>query len=393
MAGADSTYRLSNPGRLGTVALVVGILGLAGSIGAYFQDQSQFYFSWLIAFVFWTTIALGGLFFTMLHHLVAATWSVVLRRLAENLAGPLVLMAVFFTPVLFGMHDLFHWTHADAMAHDELLQGKSGYLNPTFFVIRGFGYFVVWIVLWLLLRRVSLGQDVAPSSRQTKRMITISAPGMILFGITITFAGFDWLMSLDPHWYSTIFGVYIFAGALVGVISFLILLSLALRRKGVLEGIVTSEHDHDLGKLLFAFTIFWGYMAFSQYFLIWYGNIPEETVWMLHRWEGSWKTVTLALVFGHFVLPFFALFPHATKRFRPAMLTIALWMLAMHWLDLYWIAMPILHHHGAHISWVDLTTMFGIGGIFIWWTWRMIAAQPVVPVGDPKLEASIHHHQ
>jgi hypothetical protein len=212
---------------------------------------------------------------------------------------------------------------------------------------------------------------------------------MILFAVTVTFFSFDLLMSLDPHWYSTIFGVYFFAGCFLSVLSFMAINIIHLRKKGALVNEITSEHFRDLGKLIFAFLIFWGYMAFSQYFLIWYANIPEETLWFLHRWEGSWKTISLILVFGHFVMPFFVLFPMEIKRKIPAMLTISVWLLLMHWIDLYWIVMPSLHHHGVHFSWMDLTTMAGIGGFFVWRIRRNICAHPLVPINDPRLETSI----
>jgi hypothetical protein len=211
---------------------------------------------------------------------------------------------------------------------------------------------------------------------------------MILFALTITFAAFDWLMSLDAHWYSTIFGVYVFAGAVVGLLAFITIVAVNFHRNDILKDEITFEHYHDLGKLLFAFIVFWGYMAFSQYFLIWYSNIPEETLWFLHRWEGSWKVVTLLIVFGHFVVPFFILFPRFTKRNKFVLFMMAFWILMMHWVDLYWIAMPSLHHHGVHISWMDFTTMIGIGGIFIWLMWRKLSANPLLPVNDPRLEKS-----
>jgi hypothetical protein len=196
-------------------------------------------------------------------------------------------------------------------------------------------------------------------------------------------------MSLDPHWYSTIFGAYIFAGALVAVLAFMPLVLIYLQKRGIMTGMVTVEHYHDLGKLLFAFLIFWAYMAFSQYFLIWYGNIPEETIWFLHRWTGSWKAVTLVLVFGHFVIPFFILITRGAKRNLTMLKIFAVAMLIMHYIDLHWIVMPSLHHHGIHPSWVDLATMMAIGGAFAGRFWYAFTSRPLVPISDPKLEQSI----
>lgn len=389
----DSTYRLKRPGRFGTIALTIGAVGIILSVFGWFFYERQFYFSWLVSFFFWLSIGLGGLFFVMLHHMVAARWSVVLRRLGEDIMMTIPFMAVFFLPILAGMHDLFHWTHEEEVLVDYVLRVKEPYLNVGFFLVRAVIYFAVWGALARLLWRVSRQQDARHNPPQIKRMRRISAVGLILFAFTITFAAFDWFMSLDPHWYSTIFGVYVFAGSMLAIVSFLTLLTIMLRAGGVLQGVITSEHDHDLGKLLFAFVIFWGYMAFSQYFLIWYGNIPEETIWMLHRWEGSWQTVSLILVFGHFVIPFFVLFPQEIKRNRAVLASISTWILVVHWIDLYWLAMPTLRPHGAHITWIDITSFIGIGGVFVWLVWRRLAANPLVPISDPELEGSINHHQ
>ncbi len=389
----ETTYRLKQPGRFGSLALIAGALGIALSAYGWFLHEKQFYFSWLVSFFFWLSIGLGGLFFVMLHHIVAARWSVVLRRLSEDAMMTIPFMAILFLPVLAGMQDLFHWTHEEEVIIDYALRVKEPYLNVGFFVVRAVIYFGIWGVLAWLLWRVSRQQDARHNPPQIERMRRISAIGLILFAFTITFASFDWFMSLDPHWYSTIFGVYVFAGLMLAIVSFLTLLTIRLRAGGVLQGVVTSEHDHDLGKLLFAFVIFWGYMAFSQYFLIWYANIPEETVWMLHRWQGSWKTVSLILIFGHFVVPFFVLFPQETKRNRVVLAIMSVWILLVHWIDIYWLAMPTLRPHGAHITWIDMTSFIGIGGVFVWLVWRRLSANPLVPISDPKLEGSIDHHQ
>jgi hypothetical protein len=198
-------------------------------------------------------------------------------------------------------------------------------------------------------------------------------------------------MSLNPHWFSTIFGVYFFAGGLLSVIAFMTLIALALRRKGILTETITVEHYHDLGKLLFAFTVFWTYIGFSQYFLIWYGNVPEETVWYLARWEGSWKFVSMVILFGHFVLPFIALLFRFTKRTPTSLWIIASWILLMHWVDMYWLVYPTLLEKGASITWIEPATMLFVGGLFLWAFWGRFARNPLVPVNDPKLAGSINH--
>jgi hypothetical protein len=383
------TFRLLDDNGFGKKSLGVGIFGFLLSVVGYFVNSHQFFYSYLTAFAFWFTIAMGGLFFVMLHHLTNATWSVVLRRIAENLMSNIIVMALLFIPMLVGIKDLYHWSHPDLVAADPLLLKKSPYLNVTFFIIRAAIYFGIWMLLNRLLYKTSLAQDHVASENQTKRFRKISAPGMILFAFTISFAAFDWFMSLDSHWYSTIFGVYIFSGGLLTGLAFITLITIYLKTKGPFGDIVTSEHYHDLGKLLFAFTIFWAYICFSQYFLIWYANIPEETVWFSARWKGAWKYFSLAIIFGHFVIPFFVLITQPAKRNHKVMVSICILLLLVHWIDLYWIIMPNLLTTGATLSWMDLSTMLGIGGIFMWYYLRLSAKTPLLPLNDPRLKASV----
>ena len=389
-----TTYRLTDPGNWGRFALIGGILFLALSVVGYFQDATHFYLAYLTAFFFWLTIALGGLFFTMLHHLTGARWSTVMRRLSESAASTLPLLLVLFVPILFGLHELFHWSHSEVFdpsspAFDELLKKKEAYLNVPFFYVRAAIYFAVWIFLSKMLTVTSLKQDSGHDDKLVTRLRRVSAPGMVAYALTITFASFDWLMSLDAHWFSTIFGVYIFSGAFLAILSFMILVSARLRRRGVLEDVITVEHYHDLGKLMFGFIIFWAYMAFSQYFLIWYTNIPEENYWYLYRWENSWKYVSLIVLFGHFVIPFLGLITRAAKRSVGYLGFMAVWILVMHWIDLYWLVMPTHYQDGIQFSWMDITTLLGIGGLFVWFFWRHYSRNPLVPVKDPTLAASI----
>jgi len=383
------TYLITEGRPKAMLPFAIGLVGLLVSVIGWFTDSHQFFHSYLVAFIYWVTIALGALFFTMLHHLVNARWSIVLRRITESIMTVMPLMAILAIPLLFGLHDLFEWTHADVMAHDEVLQAKAGYLNIPFFVIRTIFYLAVWVGLTTLLYRVSMKQDAGSSEDLKFRMRKISAPGMLLFALTITFFAYDWLMSLSPHWYSTIFGPYVYAGAFLTSLSFLAVFMTYIRRRDLLTKTVTVEHYHDVGKLMFAFIIFWAYMAFSQYFLVWYANLPEETVWYLARWDGGWRGFSLVIIFGHFAIPFLALIFRASKRNPVALSIISLWIMAMHWVDLYWVVFPNISPDGPHFSWMDLTTMIGIGGLFCGYFWRRFVARPLVPVGDPGLEKSI----
>ncbi|MCF7803667.1 MAG: hypothetical protein K9N46_00005 [Candidatus Marinimicrobia bacterium] len=385
----NNTYRLRESGSFGRRALIIGIIGLALSAVGYFLDAERFFHSYLTSFVFWVTIGVGGLFFVMLHHLTSAKWSVVLRRLTENFMITVPVLAVLFLPLILGIQDLFHWSHADAVAHDELLQQKAPYLNTPFFLIRAAIYFGIWILFGRMLYKVSIAQDSQKDDSLIARMKKLSAPGMLLFALTLTFASFDWLMSLDAHWYSTIFGVYVFSGSLLAILAILTLIAIYFRENDILRETITIEHYHDLGKLMFAFTVFWAYIAFSQFMLIWYGNIPEETIWYKHRWEDlSWRIVSLIVLFGHFVVPFLALVTRAAKRNLTMLKVTSIWLLLMHWVDLYWIVLPN-YGHSVHFSWMDITTMIGIGGIVLWYFWKATAAHALIPVNDPKLQASI----
>lgn len=387
-------FKLTGESKFGTVALGVGVAGVVASVAGLFIDHKTFYFAYLVAFMFWMAIALGGLFFTLIHHLVGAEWSIVLRRIPETLASAIPMMAILFIPIVLGMHDLYEWSHEEVVAKDPLLQHKSAWLNPIGFTIRAYIYFGIWTLIAWTLYKASLAQD--DGKDVTEKMRVVSAPSMIVFALSITAAAFDWLMSLDPHWFSTIFGVYFFAGSWWSSLAFVTLLSMYLRGKSKLGEVMTVEHYHDLGKLMFGFTVFWAYIGFSQFMLIWYGNIPEETIWYKHRWEHGWQYVSMSLVIGHFVLPFLVLVFRASKRNFTVMKIAASWFLFMEFVDLYWLIMPTFNivnpdaHHGLHFSWQHLATFTGIGGLFLWFVWNRLTSASVVPVGDPRIEASIH---
>jgi|YNPMSStandDraft_2_1061718.scaffolds.fasta_scaffold07862_3 hypothetical protein len=387
-------FKLTSESKFGTVALGVGVAGVVASVAGLFIDHKTFFFAYLVAFMFWMAIALGGLFFTMVHHLVGAEWSIVLRRIPETLASAIPMMAILFIPIVLGMHNLYEWSHAEVVASDPILQHKSAWLNPTAFTIRAYIYFGLWTLIAWTLYKASLEQDGGKDV--TEKMRGVSAPSMIVFALSITAAAFDWLMSLDPHWFSTIFGVYFFAGSWWTTLAFVVLFSMYLRSKSKLGEVMTIEHYHDLGKLMFGFTVFWTYIAFSQFMLIWYGNIPEETIWYKHRWEHGWEYVSLFLVIGHFILPFLVLIFRASKRNFTVMKIAASWFLLMEFVDLYWLIMPTFNivnpdaHHGLHFSWQHLATFLGVGGVFLWFVWNRLTSASIVPVGDPRIEASIH---
>jgi len=373
------------------LGLILGVLGLIASAIGYFMNSEQFFHSYLVAFCYWLSIGLGGLFLTLLHYLTGAVWSIVFRRLYENFMILLPVLALFFIPILFGIHDLYHWSHADAVEHDAILKMKTPYLNIPFFAIRAGLFFLVWSLYARTYYSLSLKNDRSGDPSCLISAKRKSPFAVIVFAVTVSFAAFDWLMSLDPHWYSTIFGVYYFAGATLATYSLITIFVIYLERLGVLKDRVTKDHYHDLGKMLFTFTVFWAYIAFSQYFLIWYANIPEETVWFLQRWEGSWKIVSLVLAVGHFLAPFFVLLIRAMKRNLVVLAVMSMWLLIMHFVDLYWLVLPNLHKHHAVFHWLDITTLIGIGGIFIALVFRLSAKYAIIPINDPRLKESIYH--
>ena len=375
--------------RLPAVGLGLGALGLAIAVAAGRESPERFFASWLVAYVFFLTLALGCLYFVLMHTAAQGGWGVVVRRVAENAAATLPLFVPLFLPVALGLQYLCPWSHPDAAASDALLRWKRPYLNEPFFYARAAAYFAVWsgIASWFL--RLSLRQDGTPDDALAARLRRWSGPLLIPLGLTHTFAAFDWMMSLDPRWYSTIYGVYSFSGALVAALAFLAIMAVSLRRSGLLPGLFNAEHLHDLGKLLFAFTAFWAYIGFSQYLLIWYGNIPEETVWYRHRLEGAWLLLSVALAAGHFVVPFFFLLPRAIKRNATALVGAGAWMLLMHLVDVYWMVVPDVHGHPAAPGILDAAALLAVGGAFLAVFGWLLRRHPLVPVGDPRLAESL----
>ena len=379
--------------RVAGIAAVVGLAGVLASlaIAALSTDGwRRFFFSYLLSFSYLLTLALGALFFVILQHLTRAGWSVVLRRWAEGIAATLPVLAVLAVPIVaFGLHHLYHWTHADAVAADHLLQAKQPYLNVPFFVLRLVVYFGLWVLLSRYFLSRSLAQDLSGDPALTQQMERRSAPAMIVFALTATFAAFDLLMSLDPHWYSTMFGVYVFAGSVVSFIALLAVVVFAGQRAGVLRHAITVEHYHDIGKLLFAFTVFWAYIAFSQYMLMWYANLPEETAWLLRRQSNGWGWIGLVLLFGQFLLPFAALLSRAPKRRPRLVAAVAAWVLVMHWFDLYWVVIPEVTPLRAVPHVLDLTTLLGLGGVVVAVAVHQMRRHSVVPERDPRLQESL----
>ena len=352
-------------------------------------NPKQFFFSWLVSFVFFLSLALGALFFVLIQYASQGGWGIVVRRIGETAFATLPVMAALFLPLLLGLHDLYEWSHAEAVEHDALLRWKAPYLNVTFFVIRAIAYFAIWSFIALMYYRGSRGQDATGDPRVTARLRCLAGPALIVLALTQTFASIDWIMSLTPHWYSTMFGVYFFSGSFVGFIALLSIAAVAMRRAGLLDTVITAEHLHDIGKLLFAFTSFWAYIAFSQFFLMWYANLPEETIWYKARLEGSWKMVSVILIVGHFAVPFLYLMGRDVKRRGWTLAIGGAWLLAMHFIDIYWQVMPTLHPAGVRPSLLDVAAFVAVGGCFVGAAGWLMRRQALVPIRDPRLAESL----
>jgi hypothetical protein len=404
----------------GFMLRTIGFLILAASfvMGARSEDQGLFLRTWMQAWLFATTVSLGALFFLIIQHLSHAGWSVVVRRPAEAIAANLQWLWIGFAPFVYfwwkGQLDfIFPWANLEALKHisleeAELVGRKSAYLNDRFFMIRAAAYLAAWFVLARFFTRVSLAQDGDGSAQRTKTMEKWAGPAAILFGVTVSFAGFDWIMSLNPAWFSTMFGVYFFVGCCTGGFAAIGLVCLRLQRMGYLKGVITTEHYQDIGKLLFAFgVVFWAYIAFSQYMLIWYGNIPEETAWFLARQIGQWRWMSVVLLFGHFILPFLFLISRWTKRWRTTLTIACIWMVAAQWFDLYYLIQPKIPHdigtfasydqvlahyadESAHLlnpwNWILLA---GFWLMLVGTTLRTLAAGGLLCVRDPRLNESL----
>jgi hypothetical protein len=372
--------------------LAVVALGAAAALGASAGDGfRRFSHAYLAAYAVALAVSAGCLYWVTLQHLVNSHWSVVVRRVAELFAANAPLMGILalpiVIPVLGGNPMLYEWADHAKVEADHLLHHKAGYLNPNFFLIRMVFYFGFWTLLARFFLKGSLHMDETGSSETLANMRKVAGPAMIAFALTLTFCAFDLLMSVDPHWFSTIFGVYFFASCVISVHATLSLSTMWLQGKGRLKS-VTVEHFHDIGKMLFAFTIFWAYVGFSQFMLIWYANIPEETIWFKERFAHGWGNVSWFLLFGHFVFPFFGLLSRHVKRNRKGLAFFAIWMLTMVYLDMYWLVMPAVDHDPSFQA-VDLLCLIGLLSALVAGVAYRAGKVNLLPTKDPRLGRSL----
>jgi hypothetical protein len=369
--------------------LVAGAAGGLLSLVGLWSNPAQFFQSYLTGYMLLLGVTLGCLALGMVHQLSGGAWGVVIRRPIGAAARVLPVLTVLFLPMVFGMHHLYEWTHADIIAGDELLQHKRLYLNIPFFLVRAALYFAVWNVLSYFLNAWSLEQDVSGDPGISRRMQLLSAAGLVGYGLTITFASFDWLMSLEPHWFSTIYGVLIMGGQGLSALAFLIIAIVWLSRRPPLQAIVMPAHLHDLGNLMLAFVMLWAYFSFSQYLIIWSGNLPEEIAWYLHRLQTGWRAVALTLVVFHFALPFVLLLSRTIKREASTIVKVAAGVLVARLVDLFWLIAPEFHRDGVSVSWLDIVLPLSLGsfwlGCFVW----QLRGRAILPVHDPQFDEAL----
>ena len=364
-------------------------IGLILVFLAYFSDPTRRAFNNILLLMFVTSIGLGSLFLVALEYIGGAVWSTPFRRVAEVLASTLLIVPILAIPIYFNLHDVYHWTHLEVVAVDEILSHKSPYLNESFFTARIIGYFVIWILFYFIITKNSEKQDKTKDQSLTKKNIRNSAIFIPFFAITITFASIDWMMSLEPHWFSTIFGVYYFAGTFLAALAIITFLVVYLNEKGVFGNGVVSDHYYSLGALLYGFINFWAYIAFSQFMLIWYANLPEETFWFLNRWEGSWLVYSIIFVLIHFLIPFFALVSQPSKTNASRLKFMSIWLLVAHFMDLYFLVMPTFTPDGIVLGWIELGFfLLAFGIVFLVFSIKSKSVN-MLPIGDPKLKRGL----
>jgi hypothetical protein len=375
--------------RLQRNALIVGVVGSAAAVAGLALDPAQFYKSYLLAFIYVLAFPLGSLGLMMIHHLSGGGWGMPIRRIFEASARTLPFLAVLFLPVLFGMKHIFEWTDLAAVAKDPILTSKQPYLNEPFFYIRFFIYFAIWSGLAYTLSGWSRRQDHEYTPGSERKFRLLSGPGLILYALSATFASVDWIMSLDPHWFSTIFGLLFLIQHGLAALSFVILMYALLGKSAPMDAIIKPVNVHDVAKLLLAFTMIWAYFNFSQFLIIWSANLPEEIPWYLERSTHGWEYVSYGLLIGQFFVPFFLLLSRDIKRTASRVVKVAIWVLVMRYFDFFWNIGPAMHRETPMLNWIDLATVVGLMGLWVAlfaWQYR---ARPLLPVGDPYLRDAL----
>ena len=375
----------------------IGLLGLAATVSGFFSEstRTEALSAYLVAFFYVLTLGVGAMFFAALQHLVGARWSVVPRRIAENYGAFTPWIALLFIPIAVFAKDILPWMNIEGIKNPEYktavalaMESKTWYLTVPFFYGRAAFYLLFWAFAGLYYYRNSVSVDSTGDAHTILKLRKSAPVVVILFGLTLSFASFDWLMGVDPTWATTMFGVYAFAGTMLSTLALVTGTARTLHGYGYMEGVINDEHYHDLGKLMFGFTVFWAYIAYSMFMLIWYANLPEETVWYRKHWENGWSTLTWTLILLHFLVPFFGLMARNAKRHPVILKAIAYLLVVMHWVDLFWLVTPLVREHMA-FTWYDFAAVLGTAGLFFGVAARTFGKAALVPIKDPYLADSM----
>jgi len=379
--------------RVRNLALGVGALLFTLFVAGAFIDRAQFFHAYLVGFIFWTGITVGSLALLMLQHLTGGAWGLIIRRVLEASTRTLPLILLLFVPVVVGLNQIYPWTNGAEMNQVPALREKAAhYLNPPFFIGRALVYFAIWSLLAVLLNWLSLQQDRTNDSAVKKRLQIVSGPGLGALILTITFAAIDWVMSLDPAWSSTIFGLIFVASWSLSALAFGILSMSWLSKREPMNAVVRTSHFHDWGNLLLALVMLWTYFAFSQYLIIWSANLPEETVWYVARKHGGWGVIALGIVILQFVFPFMTLLSRAAKESSQKLAMLAVLILAMRVVDVIWLIEPSYNREHFHLSWMDIVAPMAMGGLWLaTFAWQL-QKRSLVPINDPQLEQALEAH-
>jgi hypothetical protein len=372
-------------------ALIAAAAGIVGCAIGLFADRPAFFRAYLVAWLFIVGLTLGSMAIMMLHHLSRGGWGLMVRRVLEAASRTLPLVFLLALPLAFGMRDLYPWARPELVAADPVLQAKRWWLSVPFFWVRLVVYFVLWSGVAFVLNRLSLEQDRTGDPRLTRRMQLVAAPGLALYCLLATLASVDWLMSLQPRWFSTIYGIYFIGGQGLAALAFTIVVARFLARREPMEKVFSPHYFHDYGKLMLAFIMLWAYFSFSQFLIIWAGNEPEEIAWYVRRIHHGWGWIALALVAFHFALPFALLLSRDLKRNARRLGTVALLMLLMRWIDLYWQVEPAFHDGTFHFHWLYPAALLAVGGLWLAAFLRELKRRPLLPIHDPYLPEAIAH--
>ena len=375
-------------------ALFIGLAGAAALAAGFASNSDQFFRSYLIGFLYWLIIGVTCNGLLCLHHLVGGRWGVVIRRLLESGSRTLPLNFLFAVPIVLNLHKIYEWTHEEVVKGDKILEHKAAWLNPQFFQLRVVLYFSIWIVMGFLLNRWSREQEEGGGEAAKDKLRALSGPGIVIHVLTLTFASFDFAMSLEPHWYSTIYGILFVVGGALSCMAFLILVLRRLSASEPLAAILKPDHFADLGTIMFAFVVLWAYVSFSQYLIIWSANLPEETPWYVKRTAGTWGFLVTLLMLFHFTAPFFLLLIRFNKRKSAILATIATMMLIMRFVDLTWLVAPAFHEAEQaaqySIHWMDVTAPIALGGLWVGFFVWQLSRRSLVPLEVARLNLGGH---